>query len=118
MSDREALIEALARIEVMSDAGGDFGGPFHTEDAYAVDMYVRYVEPCHSDPPDWDRDRDPLTAFFDEHDAAVAARANEIRGQVRAQVADYAQRTGHFKTWWRSASEPGESESADGTMGT
>ena len=115
MSEREALIEALARIEVMGDGGGDFGGPFHTEDGHAVDMYVKYVEPCHSEPPDWDRVSDPLAEFFDQHDAEVRARANEIRGRVRSSVADYARRTGYFKTWWRSAPQPTVQDHADGS---
>lgn len=100
---RELLIEALARIAVMQDGAGDYGGPFHTEDGCAVDMYVRYVEPCHSEPADWDREHDPLTEFWDANAAAITAREQVIRQRVRGLVADYAKRTGHFKTWWRTA---------------
>ena len=96
----DLLVEALARIDVMEDGGGDYGGPYSTRDGYAVDMYVKSVSAHHSDPPDYDLDHDPLDEAPEDIQRRAAERAKVIRQRVRASVAAHAERTGHFKPWW------------------
>jgi hypothetical protein len=110
------LVEALARLEALDMLPGDPGGPFYCKDADDLAMAMRWIGPMHSDPPDWERDDDPLEAAWDWDKnpvmwQSVRDRADELLKRIRQEMFNYygrvakvnPERAAKWRPWWRTA---------------